>query len=198
MNMDDLDQNLLRQFSRLGTTDKYELMKQMMTLLADNHVSDSTAEFFLDMNDWNLQAAICSYFDFESHKLPCMMLICDDTIDKRESIPPNTKFETSWHVLNVGVEKWPDGICLQHTGGKQMGDCRRVQVLPLDPGTTTEINVMLTSPPDVGVHKSKWRMMTSTGSYFGDEIWVEIRVSVPVSECGTLAVTQQLSHSTIN
>lgn len=190
MNVDnDLDQHLLRQFSCLGTTDKDDLVKQLQRLLAGSHLNEATATFFLDMNNWNLQEAICSYFDFESPcKFPCMILICDSTVGEGESVTPNTKFRKSWHVQNSGTEAWPDGICLQHTGGEQMGECTRVPVPSLGPKETTEVSVVLTSPPDVGLYQSKWRMMTSTGSYFGDVIWVLCRVC----ECGTLAVTQQL------
>lgn len=99
-----------------------------------------------------------------------MILICDSTVGEGESVTPNTKFRKSWHVQNSGTEAWPDGICLQHTGGEQMGECTRVPVPSLGPKETTEVSVVLTSPPDVGLYQSKWRMMTSTGSYFGGEL----------------------------
>ncbi|XP_015430574.1 PREDICTED: uncharacterized protein C6orf106 homolog [Dufourea novaeangliae] len=190
MNVDnDLDQHLLREFSCLGTTDKDDLVKQLQSMLAGSQLNETTARFFLDMNNWNLQAAICSYFDFESpFKLPCMTLIRDSTIGDGESVPPNTKFRKSWQVQNSGTEAWPDGICLKFTMGVIMG-CTRVPVPSLGPKETTEVSIELTSPPVPDLtYQSQWRMMTSTGSYFGDIIWVIITVS----ECGTLAVTQQL------
>ncbi|EZA51714.1 uncharacterized protein C6orf106 homolog [Ooceraea biroi] len=184
----DLDQHLLHQFSCLGTTDKDDLVKQLQKLLAGSHLNEATAAFFLDMNNWNLQAAICSYIDFESpFKTPCMTLLCDSTIGEGEAVPPNTNFKKSWHVQNSGTEVWPDGIHLQHTSGVSMG-CVRIAVPPLGPKESTELSVTLTSPAEIGVHQSKWRMMTSDGVYFGDVIWVIITVN----ECGTLAVTQQL------
>lgn len=48
----DLDQHLLHQFSCLGTTDKDDLVKQLQKLLADSHLNETTAAFFLDMNNW--------------------------------------------------------------------------------------------------------------------------------------------------
>ncbi|XP_033337462.1 protein ILRUN [Megalopta genalis] len=192
MNVDnDLDQHLLRQFSCLSTTDKDDLVKQLQSMLAGNYVNEAAARFFLDMNNWNLQAAICSYFDCESPlELPhyCMTLICDSTIGNGESVPPDTKFRKSWCVQNSGTEPWPDGVCLQRTGGLVMG-CTRVAVPSLGPKETTEVSVELVSPPVPNVtYHSQWRMKTSTGSYFGDIICM----AITVSECGTLAVTQQL------
>ena len=101
------------------------------------------------------------------YKLPSMALLCDSTIGEGESVPPNTKFKKSWHIQNSGTETWPEGICLQHTGGVMMGDCINVPVPLLDPKDTMELSVILTSPSELGVFQSKWRMMTSTGSYFG-------------------------------
>lgn len=192
INMDNVDQHLIHQFSCLGTTDRDDLVKQLQKLLAGSQLNETTAEFFLDMNNWNLQAAICSYFDFESpiqNKFPCMMLVCDSTIGEGESIPPLTKFRKSWHVQNSGTEAWPDGICLQYIGGIQMGACTRVPVPSLGPAEITEVNVDLQSPPNCGTFQSKWRMMVkSTETFFGDVIWI----TITVSESGTLAITQQL------
>ncbi|KAJ8676526.1 hypothetical protein QAD02_012313 [Eretmocerus hayati] len=189
MDVDELDQHLLQQFSCLGTTDKDDLVKQLQKVLAGSQLNETAAAFFLDMNNWNLQAAICSYFDFESTvKLPCMTLLCETTIGEGESVPPGTKFRKSWRVQNSGTEPWPEGVTLTHTGGSRMGECTSVPVPCLPAKETIELSVELTSPPEVGTFQSKWRLMTSNGSYFGDIIWVIITVN----ESGTLAVTQQL------
>lgn len=47
----DIDQTLLQQFSCMGTTDRDELVKQMQ-ILVGNNLNDTTASFFLDMNNW--------------------------------------------------------------------------------------------------------------------------------------------------
>lgn len=185
----DVDQNLLHQFSCMGTSDKDDLVKQLLRLLAGSQLNETTATFFLDMNNWNLQAAICSYLDFQVPiKLPSMALLCDSTIGEGESVPPNTKFRKSWQIQNSGTETWPEGTVLHYTGGELMGDAK-VDVPSLSPKETIEFGMTFTSPRELGVHQCKMRMMTVNGSYFGDIIWV----IVTVSESGTLAVTQQLN-----
>ena len=52
MNMDNVDQHLIHQFSCLGTTDKDDLVKQLQKLLAGSQLNETTAAFFLDMNNW--------------------------------------------------------------------------------------------------------------------------------------------------
>ena len=45
------------------------------------------------MNQWNVQSAVCSYFDLETGnaRLPGMTLVRDVTVGEGESIPPNTQ-----------------------------------------------------------------------------------------------------------
>lgn len=53
----------------------------------------------------NLQAAICSYYDFDqpSVKLPEIAFISDVTIGEGEAVPPNTTFTKTWRVANSGI-----------------------------------------------------------------------------------------------
>lgn len=186
----DVDQTLLQQFSCMGTTDRDELVKQLQ-MLVGNNLNESAAAFFLDMNNWNLQGAVCSYFDFESpYKLPSMTLVKDVTIGEGESIPPCTKFTKTWRIQNIGDEVWPPGCCLRFSGGDQLCAAERVPVRPVGPGCTLDLSVEMVSPQQPGIYESKWRMSTPSGSYFGDVIWVILTVA----EGGTMALTQQLSH----
>lgn len=50
---DPLDQNLLRQFNCLCTTDKENLVKGLRELIGEQ-LTESAAVFFLEMNDWYL------------------------------------------------------------------------------------------------------------------------------------------------
>ncbi|XP_047003246.1 protein ILRUN [Schistocerca americana] len=185
----DIDQTLLQQFSCMGTTDRDELVKQLQSLIGN--LNETAAVFFLEMNNWNLQEAVCSYFDFESpYKLPSMSLVRDVTVGEGESIPPLTKFTKSWRVQNTGTEMWPDGCSLRFSGGDRLCAPERLAVAPIAPGCTLDISLEMVSPEQTGMYESKWRMVTPAGCYFGDVIWV----IVTVAEGGTMALTQQLSH----
>lgn len=183
----ELDQTLLQQFSCMGTTDRDDLIRQMQKLVGP--LTSSAAAFFLDMNNWNLQAALCSYFDCNSPVFS-MSLVKDVTIGEGESVPPNTQFTKTWRVQNDGDEEWPRGCCLQFSGGVQLCESERIHVEPVHAGATTDLSVEMRSPSTPGIYQSEWRMVTPTGSYFGEVIWVILTVA----EGGTLALTQQLSH----
>lgn len=51
MEVDDVEQNLLQQFSCMGTTDRDVLISQLRKLVGED-VNETTASFFLDMNNW--------------------------------------------------------------------------------------------------------------------------------------------------
>nr|CAG4650453.1 EOG090X0CQ9 [Sida crystallina] len=190
MEVDDIEQNLLQQFSCMGTTDHEVLISQLKKLVGED-VNETTASFFLDMNNWNLQAAICSYFEFQSNnKLPSMIFVKDITIGEGESVPPNTSFVKTWRVSNNGEDRWPEGCYLAFTGGVNLASQASVAVSPLNPGQEADISVHMSSPCEAGMYESKWRMATSFGSFFGETIWVILSVA----EGGTLALTQQLTH----
>ena len=48
----DIDSQLLQQFSAMGTTDKEVLITQFQNLLAPNQLNAAGCAFFLDMNNW--------------------------------------------------------------------------------------------------------------------------------------------------
>ncbi|KAI4457580.1 hypothetical protein MML48_7g00016522 [Holotrichia oblita] len=185
----DIEQSLLQQFSCMGTTDRDELIQQLQKVLG-SHLNYSTAAFFLDMNNWNLQGAICSYFDVEnSQKLPSMALASDPKACESESIEPNIPFQKTWNIYNNGTEIWPIGCYLQCADGDKMGDTRKM-VPCLHPGESTFVTVDMVSPSSAGVYQSKWRLCTPAGTYFGDPVWA----IVTVVEEGTMALTEQLQH----
>lgn len=199
--------DVVSQMGCLQTHDREELVNQMLRLVGAR-INYNTAMFYLEMNQWNVQAAVCSYFDLETvnSSLPGMVFLKDVTIGEGESIPPNTTFVKTWRVQNPGPERWPPGCILRFSSGEQLAFVDRVIVEPLEPYTATgqshaahdeaiisfmllDIAVEMTSPCSPGIYESKWRMSTATGNFFGEQIWVIISVEV----AGTMAITQQMS-----
>ncbi|XP_035928055.2 protein ILRUN isoform X4 [Halichoerus grypus] len=100
----DLDPELMQKFSCLGTTDKDVLISEFQRLLGFQ-LNPAGCAFFLDMTNWNLQAAIGAYYDFESPNIsvPSMSFVEDVTIGEGESIPPDTQFIKTWRIQNSDV-----------------------------------------------------------------------------------------------
>ncbi|XP_012676278.2 protein ILRUN [Clupea harengus] len=186
----DLDPELMQKFSCMGTTDKDILITEFQRLLGFQ-LNPAGCAFFLDMTNWNLQAAIGAYYDFESPNItaPSMSFVEDVTIGEGESVPPDTPFTKTWRIQNTGTETWPPGVCLKYVGGDQFGHVNIVMVRSLDPQEISEVSVQMRSPVTPGMYQGQWRMCTATGLFYGDVIWVILSVEVG----GLLGVTQQLS-----
>ncbi|NP_001013560.2 protein ILRUN [Danio rerio] len=186
----DLDQELMQKFSCMGTTDKDVLISEFQRLLGFQ-LNPAGCAFFLDMTNWNLQAAIGAYYDFESPNIntPSMSFVEDVTIGEGESVPPDTPFTKTWRIQNTGTESWPPGVCLKYVGGDQFGHVNMVMVRSLDPQEISDVSVQMRSPAVPGMYQGQWRMCTATGLFYGDVIWVILSVE----EGGLLGVTQQLS-----
>ncbi|XP_030632721.1 protein ILRUN isoform X3 [Chanos chanos] len=100
----DLDPELMQKFSCMGTTDKDVLISEFQRLLGFQ-LNPAGCAFFLDMTNWNLQAAIGAYYDFESPNIntPSMSFVEDVTIGEGESVPPDTPFTKTWRIQNTDV-----------------------------------------------------------------------------------------------
>ncbi|GAU87290.1 hypothetical protein RvY_00169 [Ramazzottius varieornatus] len=191
MDVDDLEQNLLSAFSGLNTNDKDDLVVRFQNLIGQA-ISRPTCEFFLDMSNWNLQQAVCSYYDLEanSENLPQMSFVQDVTIGEGESVPPKTKFVKTWKIQNPGWETWPPGCVLKFTGnGAQMTHVDRISLPSLKSSETFDASIEMESPEMPGIYQGQWRMCTPTGVYCGETIWVILQVD----SNGLLSLTQQMS-----
>lgn len=183
-NMDDIEQNFLTQFSSMVTTDKDDLIKQFQTI--GENLNYSTATFFLDMSNWNLQTAVGCYFDFMAFsRLPSMKFLNDLTIGKDEKVTPNTTFKQSWLLQNNGETSWPDGTYL-----KGESDETKYFMPALAPNDTTVVTINQLSPTTMGPFVNKWCLYTPNGTQFGESI----TSCIDVCESGTLAITQQMSQ----
>ncbi|XP_062536326.1 protein ILRUN-like isoform X3 [Armigeres subalbatus] len=183
-NMDDIEQNFLTQFSSMVTSDKDDLIKQFQSI--GENLNYSTATFFLDMSNWNLQAAVGCYFDFMAFsRLPSMKFLNDLTIGKDEKVTPNTPFKQSWLLQNNGETSWPDGTYL-----KNESEEKKYFLPALSPNDTTVVTIEQMSPASVGPFITRWSVYTSNGSQFGETI----TSNIDVCQSGTLAITQQMSQ----
>ncbi|XP_045521059.1 protein ILRUN [Pieris brassicae] len=182
----EIDQNLLLQFSCMNTTDRDELISQMQRLLGPS-LNYNTASFFLDMSNWNLQAAICCYLDYNlPPKLPSMSLKAAQT--QESAVSPGTSFEQSWSIANTGTEGWPGSCRLIQAGGDPLG-ATSLYVPPLLPGHSTTVTMKLVAPSTPGTYRGYFHLVSDKGEQIGDPLWAIIKVE---SE-ETMALAEQLA-----
>lgn len=123
-------------------------------------------------------------------------------------------FRQAWKIQNCGEESWPEGCylkvlsvngenvdtlaCINHiqASNNNLSDFERINLVEsmisvpaLRPGNHTVCSVVVHSPAQCGPFQTKFRLCTQNGNYFGDTLWA----IVPVTEAGTLALTQQVN-----
>jgi len=186
----EIESLLTHQFSVMGTEDRDVLVSQFQKLMGFELKPESCV-FYLEMNNWNIQDAICSYCDYEqpATKLPSMTFLKDETIGEGESVPPDTIFIKTWRIQNTGQEQWPHGCFIKFVTGEKLCEQEKVVVDALLPCSITTVNMTLKSPMSTGIYQNQWRLCTPSGHFFGDIIWVIITVE----ESGLLGVTQQFN-----
>lgn len=92
----------------MGTTDHGTLVDQFSQIIPD--CGEGIPQFFLEASNWNLQAAIMSYFDYGGGQqgvssnvmatMPEAELVDDVTVGDGEDIPPNVVFQKTWRLRN--------------------------------------------------------------------------------------------------
>ncbi|VDN03395.1 unnamed protein product [Thelazia callipaeda] len=182
----DVNGALSQALSCMATSDRDVLIKQFQQILGDDHVlSDETCAFFLDMNSWNLQAALGAYYDYGSAngtgspppeyvtELPSMQFVQDVTIGEGESVPPCTRFIKTWRIRNSGKNWWPSGCFLTFMEGDKLSDTTRCWIQQLPPGKEINVSIEMVSPAANGIYQSRWQLNTSSGIPFGGNWLIE-------------------------
>ena len=98
------------------------------------------------------------------------------------SIPDNTpvtagqNFTKTWKVKNSGSCAWDAGFKFAFTGGDAMGGTTYTVPSSVAAGAVTDISVAMTAPNKSGTARGNWRMSTTSGQFFGDEVYVQVVV----------------------
>lgn len=184
----------------MGTTEHATLVEQFVSVVPT--ADRTTAQFYLEANNWTLQAAIASFFENGgmnvqvSQRNPQAEFVSDITIGEGESVPPNTHFIKTWRLRNSGAEPWPASSHLVYLNGDRMHADSAVAVPPLAPGEVADVSVDMISPEDPGLYASSWRLCYNEGIMrnFSEPIWA----IVAVAEGGTLPLLQQFAAASVS
>ena len=100
------------------------------------------------------------------------------------------QFTKIWNAVNTGEHLWPKGTMLVQIGGKIMMEAGHEPPLVTIGKRFKKVGIAadMVAPPQPGHYRSKWRLMTQTGIYFGDLLWCDIVVKDPETKSET---TQQ-------
>jgi hypothetical protein len=106
--------------------------------------------------------------------------IADVTIPDDTVMKPGADFDKTWRIQNTGTCSWDDGFKLVFISGDRDLDPANYEIDDtsefVDSGETVEITVRLTAPIKEGTYTANYQMQTDAGVYFGETIYVRIKV----------------------
>ena len=105
-----------------------------------------------------------------------LTFVSDVTIPDDTTMTPSQSFTKTWRVRNSGSCDWQGGFDLSFTSGEAMGGSSISLASAVQPGAEVDLSVPLTAPATAGTYRGNWRMADAGGTFFGDEIYVQIIV----------------------
>jgi hypothetical protein len=110
--------------------------------------------------------------------------IADVTVRDGTTFAPNTVFDKTWRLKNVGTCTWTTSYQLMFDSGEKMGGPDTAAMpTTVAPGQTVDITIRLTAPATAGSYRGFWKFRNAGGVPFGigsagtKSWWVDIRVS---------------------
>ncbi len=105
-----------------------------------------------------------------------MAFVSDVTIPDNTTMAPGEIFTKTWRVRNSGSCNWEIGFKFKLTYGESMGGAALTLDKTFRPGDESDLSIVMTAPTDPGSYQGNWRMTTTNGTFFGDEVYVLIVV----------------------
>lgn len=86
-------------------------------------------------------------------------------------------FTKTWRIENSGTTTWDTNYKLIYLDGALLTENTVVSIQELvEPGNQLDISVPMKAPDTLGTYTSYWRMMNGDGQFFGDVLYLEIKV----------------------
>ncbi|MGB7540137.1 MAG: NBR1-Ig-like domain-containing protein [Anaerolineales bacterium] len=122
--------------------------------------------------------------------------LCDDsayvsdvTIPDGTVLQPGEGFVKTWSLRNTGTCSWTTAYALDFANGTRMDGVITYIHQAVEPGGAIEISVGLAAPATPGTYTGNWRLKNADGTFFGELVYVQIKVPGSAS---TAAITNTL------
>jgi len=103
--------------------------------------------------------------------------VTDVTVPDGTDYKAGEVFTKTWRFRNAGTSTWTAGYALVFISGDKMGGPDRVGLLAdVPPGGSVDISVNLAAPSSAGKYRGYWKLLSTSGKYIDDAVYVEIDV----------------------
>lgn len=118
-----------------------------------------------------------------------MSYVNDVSIPDNTSMTAGQTFTKTWKIKNTGTCAWDAGFKFAFTGGDAMGGATYSLPQSAPANTEIDISVNMTAPGTAGTIRGNWRMSTTAGQFFGDEVYLVIIVGGAAATLNTPSAT---------
>ena len=101
----------------------------------------------------------------------------DLTLPDGTEVIPGAALDKRWLILNRGSCAWGPEYRLVQVGESRIEGPRELALYPAVPGSQAVWQVAMTAPPEKGEYISRWQARAPDGTFFGDEVYVQIVVN---------------------
>jgi hypothetical protein len=114
--------------------------------------------------------------------VPTSAVSCYGLVLESETIPDNTAmlpgqtFTKTWRVKNSGTCAWDIGFKFIFISGEAMGGTTQTLSAAVAPGAKLDISIPMTAPSKSGTMTGYWKMSTTSGAFFNNDVFVKINV----------------------
>ena len=140
--------------------------------------------FLVRDNAGNQASTAALYTSSPQTGTDALNFISDVTIQDNSQITAGSTFTKTWRLQNSGTTTWSNYTAvfisnpnngnpssnLNNTGATS------VPVSPASPNQTIDLSIPMTAPANPGTYYSYWQLQTTSGSRFGVQFYVKIRV----------------------
>jgi len=106
-----------------------------------------------------------------------LKFIRDVTIPDGTFVSRSVTLDKQWEVENTGSCHWTKDYSLRLIGGPDLGANARQALYPALSGTHAVLEIIFTSPAEVGTYRTAWQAYNPADQPFGDPIYMEIVVT---------------------
>jgi Ig-like domain from next to BRCA1 gene len=104
--------------------------------------------------------------------------VSDVTIPDGTQVTPGQSFTKTWRVSNTGTCAWEAGFTFNVVSGDAMGGTAVTLNQRVEAGRQYEFSVPMVAPTNkTGTLTGYWQLSDANGSFFGDQVYVEVDVS---------------------
>ncbi len=102
--------------------------------------------------------------------------LSDVTIPDGSAIDPGDEFTKTWRIQNTGTCEWTTSYAIAFVSGDKMDGQTTALTDSAEAGEAIDVSVKLAAPEKPGTYTGYWRMQNASGAYFGQLVYVQIKV----------------------